>query len=141
MEGGEESSGPMAATSMAVQISANRAQRADNHATMESHSKRREMADVAAIVVSVRDAMGMVEFCPPCWLTGHDPNHSSLSCSLTAEGWLNRASPVPSGYRSFRGHLNIPSGHCYKCGMPQVNFLIVELSPAQILMLCTLFNF
>lgn len=139
----EESSGlrggSMAATSMAVQISANRARRADNRTIVESHIKRREMADTAAVIADMRNGMGAVEFCPPCWLTGENPKHSSFSCSLTAEGWLDRA--AMSGYRSFRGHLNVSSGHCFKCCLPQVNCLLVELSPAQLLTLCSLFDF
>lgn len=136
-EDNEESGGSVATTSMAVQISANRAQRADNRATVKLNFTRMEMADAKAIIVNMRDAIGAVEFCPPCWLTGQDPKHSSLFCSSIAEGWLEKG----SRYRSFRGYLNLPEGHCFKCYLPQVNCLVVESSLAQLLTLCTVFDF
>jgi hypothetical protein len=85
-EDNEESGGSVATTSMAVQISANRAQRADNHATVKLNFTRRDMADAKEIIIKMRDAIGAVEFCPPCWLTGQHPNHPFSSCSSTAEG-------------------------------------------------------
>jgi hypothetical protein len=133
-ENNEESGGSVASTSMAVQISANRAQRADNRATINLNLARREMVDMKAIIVNMRDAIGAVEFCPPCWLTGQHPNHCSVSCNSTAEGWFDPGSK----YRSFRAHIDIPPGHCYSCSLPQVNCLPVESSPAKLLML---FNF
>ena len=115
--------------SLAMMISANRAQREDNRAAVELHSKKREVADVAATIVNMRDAIGGVELCPPCWLTGQNPNHSSISCSYTAEGWSDKG----SGYKSFRGHLNILPGHCFRCCLPQVSCLALEFSPGQLL--------
>lgn len=109
-------------TSMAVQISAARAQNEINRISNVKFSGE----DVKKRLIALRDAIGSKSFCGPCWIHGHEFNHPDSSCSGAASGWTWPG----SAYKSWKAHVNFPTYHCYNCGLPQVNELFLTTHTA-----------
>lgn len=105
-------SGSGSVPSMGVEIAASRTHRDNLRKRIMAFSESK----IKSRLVEATEKMGPKDFCAPCWFDGTNPDHDGRDCPNIAHGWAWDG----SAFRSWKGRYNLPDGHCFNCGLPQV---------------------